>query len=199
MLFFMRRPHDGEKRKKILGIILGITMFGSVFTFIFFGFNTGGRASGSVDYNGFEFINRGTHWSTSVDGREALFTYLPDDLGFIFINPDVINSLKNKIQFDITSEFNDTFAEPIALAQYQIGVTLNNFDVFVRNGFKSKQQDFPVITCNDSSNFVPVIYFKSSNETRVYLDNDCVIAEASNPADITRIKDRLVYGILGII
>lgn len=195
----MRRQHDEGKRKKILGIILGITMFGSIFTFIFFGFNTGGVASGSVDYNGFEFINRGTHWSTFVDSREALFTYLPDDLGFIFINSNVINHLKNKIQIDITSEFNDTSAETIALAQYQTGITLNNFNVFVRNGFTSKQQNFPVITCNDSSNFVPVIYFKSSNETKVYLDNDCVIAEASDPADIIRIKDRLVYGILGII
>jgi len=195
----MRRQRDEAKRKKILGVILGITMFGSIFTFIFFGFNTGGRASGVVDYNGFEFINRGTHWSTIVDGREALFTYLPDDLGFIFVNPDVINSLKNKIQIDITSDFNDTSAETIAVAQYQASITLNNFNVFARNGFTSKQQNFPVITCNDSSNFVPVIFFKSSNGTRVYLDNDCVIAEASNPADVIRIKDRLVYGILGII
>ena len=195
----MRRQRDEAKKKKILGVILGITMFGSIFTFIFFGFNTGGRASGVVDYNGFEFINRGTHWSTSVDGREALFTYLPDDLGFIFINSDVINALKNKIQIDITSDFNDTSAETIAVTQYQVGITLNNFDLFVRNGFTSTQQNFPVITCDDSSNFVPVIFFKSSNETIFYLDNDCVIAEASDPADIIRIKDRLVYGILGII
>ena len=54
----MRRQRDEAKRKKILGVILGITMFGSIFTFIFFGFRTGGRASGVVDYNGFEFINR---------------------------------------------------------------------------------------------------------------------------------------------
>ena len=198
-LFLMRRQHGEGGKKKIFGYILIIIMFGSIFTFIFFGFNTGGVASGSVDYNGFEFINRGTHWSTSIDGREALFTYLPDDLGFIFVNLEVINALKNKIQIDVTSDFNDTSAESIAVAQYQIGITLNNFDLFVRNGFTSTQKNFPVITCDDSSNFVPVIYFKSSNETRVYLDGNCIIAEASDPADIIRIKDRLVYGILGII
>jgi len=83
----MRRQHGEGKGKKIFGIILIITMFGSVFTFIFFGFSSGRSvSSGVVDYNGFELINRGTYWSTTIDGREALFTYLPDDLGFIFVN-----------------------------------------------------------------------------------------------------------------
>ena len=188
-----------EKKKKLVGLVMTVVMFGSVFTFIFFGFNTGGRASGVVEYNGFEFINRGTFWSTIVDGREALFTYLPDDLGFIFVNQDVIGRLRNKVQIDSTSEFNDTFAEPIALAQFQMGSTLFNFDIFVRNGFTSEQGNFPVVTCEDSTNFVPVVYFRSSNTTRVYVENSCIIAEASNGADIIRIKDRLVYGILGII
>jgi len=79
------------------------------------------------------------------------------------------------------------------------GVTLNNFNIFVRVGFTSEQLNFPVITCDDASDFVPVVYFKGSNTTNVYVENSCIIAEASNPADIIRIKDRLVYGILGII
>ena len=188
-----------EKKKKLLGLIMVVVMFGSVFTFIFFGFSSGGRSSGIVEYNGFEFINRGTYWSTVVDGRDALFTYLPDDLGFIFVNQDVIGRLRNKVQIDSTSEFNDTFAEPIALAQFQMGSTLFNFDIFVRNGFTSEQENFPVVTCNDASAFVPVIYFRSSNITKIYLDNNCIIVEAVSRADVIRIKDRLVYGILGII
>jgi len=99
----MRKRHGEGKGKKIFGIILILTMFGSVFTFIFFGFNRGGRASGAIDYNGFEFVNRGTYWSTTIDGREALFTYLPDDLGFIFVNNDVISRLRNKIQIDTSA------------------------------------------------------------------------------------------------
>jgi len=194
----MRRRGSGEGKKKILGVILGLTMFGSVFTFVFFGFQ-GGNNAGRIKYNGFDLINRGTHWSTTIDGRPAFFTYLPDDLGFIFVNQDVIDSLRNVIQIDISSEFNDTFAQEIALAQFNMGITLTNFNVFVRNGFTTEQQNFPIISCNDASRFVPVIYFKSSNTTKVYLENSCVIVEASNRRDVERIKDRLVYGILGII
>jgi len=199
LLFFMRRHHGEGKIKKIFGYILIITMFGSVFTFVFFGFQTSGRASGSVEYNGLQFINRGPYWSTIIGGREALFTYLPSDLGFIFVTNDVTDKLKNVVQIDTTSEFNDTFSEPIALAQFQMGSTLNNFNIFLRSGFTTEQQNFPVITCNQSTNFVPVIYFKSSNITSVSLENNCVVVELTSPSDAIRVKDRLVYGIFGII
>tara|TARA_Y100000310_G_scaffold47186_1_gene43805 strand:- start:31818 stop:32405 length:588 start_codon:yes stop_codon:yes gene_type:complete len=195
----MRRTHEGGKGKKVFGYILIFIMFGSVFTFIFFGFNSSTSSSGVVDYNGFEFVNRGTYWSTIIDSREALFTYLPDDLGFIFVNNDATSRLRNKVQIDITSDFEDVFAEPIALAQFQMGITLNNFNVFVRGGFTSEHENFNVLTCDDASGFVPVIYFRSANTTKVYLEGNCVIAEASNGADVIRIKDRLVYSILGII
>ena len=198
LLFLMRRTREsGQKLKKFMIYLMGVIMIGSVFGVVFFGFGTSG--SGSIEYNDFEFVDRRDFWSTTVNDREAMFTYLPSDVKIVLIDDDVINRLKDKVQIDTTYDFNDTFAEPIALAQYQIGITLNNFNVFVRKGFTSEQQDFPVITCGRSTNFVPVIYFKSSNETRVYLDDDCIMAEALNQDDIVRIKDRLVYGILGII
>jgi len=188
-----------DKRKKRMGWIMTVVMFGSVFTFVFFGFGTGGL-TGSVKYNDFKFINKGVFWSTTVNEREALFTYFPDEVGLIIIDGNIIDRLKDKVEIDVTSDFNDTFAEEISLAGYNMGLTLQNFNVFVRSGFSAKNEyNFPAITCEDSSDTVPVIFFRSANETKVYLENDCIIAESSNRADFERIKDRLVYGILGII
>ena len=194
----MRKSRDSrEKRKKIMGIVMGIVMFGSLFTFVFFGFRTG--STESIKYNDFEFINRGAFWATIVNDREAIFTYFPTDVELLIINDNVINRLKNVVQIDVTSKFNDTFAEEISLAEFNMGITLNNFNIFVRSGFTSEQQNFPVIKCEDSTNFVPVIYFKSSNTTKVYLEDNCIVAEAISRIDVERIKDRLIYGILGII
>ena len=191
------RKDLGERKKKIMGILMGIVMFGSLFTFVFFGFS--GSSTGRITHNGFEFINRGTHWSTEVGGIPAFFTYFPSDLGFIFVDLDVINSLKNAVQIDFTSEFNDTASQSISLAAFNMDLTLKNFNVFVRQGFTTQQQNFLVIKCEEATNFVPVIYFKSSNITKVDLNNNCITVEASTPQDFERIKDRLVYGILGII
>jgi len=177
-----------------------IVMFGSLFTFVFFGFGGGsGSSSGNTNYNGFQLIDRGTFWSTDIDGREAFFTYHPDNLGFIFVNNEEIDKLKDVIQIDVTSDFNDTYSEAIALAQFQMSSTLTNFNIFIRTGFTTPQSNHPVISCKDSSNFVPVIYFKSSNVTSVYSEENCIIIETLNQEDNIRIKDRLVYGILGII
>ena len=193
----MLRRERSNIGKKIIGYFIGIIMIFSAFGVVFFGFGAG--SSGSVKYNGLKFTDKGNFWSVNVNGREALFTYLPDEATPVNAESSAVERLKNIVQIDTTSDFNDTLAEPIALAQFQMGTTLFNFNIFVRNGFTAEQQKFPVITCRDSTQFVPVIYFKSSNETKAYLDGNCIIAEASNAADFIRLKDKLVYGILGII
>lgn len=196
----MRKTRDsGKKVNKIMVYLMGIIMVGSVFGVVFFGFgNSGGAAS--LEYNDFKFINKGSFWSTIVDGREALFTYFAGDVELIPIEDNIINRLKNKLEIDVTSDFNDTFAQEISLAGYNMGITLNNFNVFVRQGFTAENDyNFPVITCGDATNSVPVIYFRSSNETKVYMEDDCIIAEASIQADVEGVKDRLVYGMLGVI
>ena len=192
----MRKQDKSDRTKKFMVYFIGFIMISSVFGVIFFGFSNGGA---SIKYNEFKFFNRGNFWSTTIDGREAMFTYLPSDLEPIPAEYNAISNLKNKIQIDVTSDFNDTFAEGIALAQYQMGITLGNFNVFARPGFTTAEQNFPVITCNSSTQFVPVIYFKSSNVTRISMENKCIIAESATQADAIRLKDRLVYGILGII
>ena len=193
----MLRREKRDIGKKIIVYFIGITMVFSVFGVIFFGFGAG--SSGTVKYNGLKFTDKGNFWSVNVNGREALFTYLPDELALINVENAAIEKLKNVVQIDATSQFNDTLAEPIALAQFQIGTTLSNFDIFVRNGFTAEQQNFPVITCEDATQFVPAIYFKESNITDVHMENNCIIAEAANAADVIRLKDKMVYGILGII
>ena len=194
----MRRHHDrADKTKKFMVYFIGFIMVSSVFGVIFFGFSSGGAGA---KYNEFKFFNRGNFWSVNIDGREAMFTYFPTELELIPAESNAIDSLKNKIQIDVTSDFNDTFAEGIALAEYQMGITLSNFNVFARNGFTNQTKyNAPIITCSDATNFVPVIYFAKGNATKIYMEGSCVIAQAGNHADVIRLKDRLVYGILGVI
>lgn len=193
----MRKQHEG-KGKKIMVYVMGILMVGSIFGVVFFGFG-GGGGSGATEYNDFKFINRGNFWTTTINGQETMFTYFPGDVEDIEVNDDIINRLRNVLEIDVTSEVNDTFAKAISLAEFNMGLTLNNFNIFIRQGFAAENEyNFPIITCEDSTDFVPVIYFKSSNETKVYFDR-CIIAEAATDRDVERIKDRLVYGLFEII
>ena len=199
----MRRQRDkGNKIGKFMVYFMGFIMIGSLFGIIFLGFGGGGNQASParISYNDLEFFNRGSFWSTNVNGIEALFTYPPTDLELIIADNSAIDRLKNRVQIDVTSDFNDTYAEGIALAQYQMGITLNNFNIFSRSGFTTAQgHNLPVFSCSSATINVPVVYFKSGNSTRIYIEDNCIIAESVFPEDVIRIKDRLVYGILGII
>ena len=193
----IRNQDRSERRRKFLVYLIAFIMIGSTFGVIFFGFSSG---TGSVKYNDFKFVNKGSFWSTKVNGMGALFTYFPTEIESINVSADISSRLKDRIEIDITSDYNDNYAESFALAQYQMGLVLNNFRMFTRNGFAGKNpSNFTIITCKDATNFVPVIYFKSGNETNIFLEDNCIIAEAATKADVIRVKDRLVYSILGVM
>ena len=195
----MRRDYEkGQRTKKFMVYFIAFIMISSVFGVLFYGFTSSGK--GELDYKDFKFINRGNFWTTNINGIEALFTYFPSDVENIKADGRVIDRLKNVAEIDVTSDFNDTHAEQIALAEYQMGITLNNFKIFARTGFTAQNKyKASTITCSNSTKFVPVVYFKSSNETKISLQDDCIIAEAAKKEDVLRLKDRIVYGIFNII
>jgi len=172
-------------------------MIGSVFGVIFFGYN---QQENKVTYGDFSFVQREDLWFTKLNGGESVFNYLPDEVTNIDLENNILNRLVNLIEIDVTSEFNNSFKEHVALAEHQMSFTLNNFNIYVRSGFTTENEfDMPVITCRDATSNVPVIHLKESNQTKVYLQNDCIIAEGEDGSDFLRIKDRLLYGMLGIL
>ena len=91
-------------------------------------------------------------------------------------------------------------AQSIALAQYQMGLTLEAYNIFIREGLTENNTfNLPIITCNNSTANVPVIYFKQGNSTKIYLDNDCIVAEALTGADFIKSKDKILYSVLGVL
>lgn len=194
----MRRSGDPDRMKKIMVYFIGFIMVSSVFGVIFLGFGSN-PGSNSLQYNGLTFVLRDNFWTVIHKDVPLSFVYAPQDVETIEFDKNAAASLKNAVEIDLTSDFNDTFAEGIALAQYQMNIVLQPYDVFLRQGFTSKQSNFPIITCKDSSESVPVIYFKRGNSTKLLLENSCIIAEAATSQDMIRVKDRIIYGMLGII
>lgn len=189
-----------EKReRKKWGLILFIVliMIGTSFSFVFFGFSP---VTEKVKYNKISFVNNGNIWIARIDGKEAAFSFLPKDVESISASEDISGRLRNKFEIDATYDLNNTYKESIALAQHQMGLTLAAYGIFVRKGFTTDNTfNLPVITCNDATANVPVVYFKHGNSTNIKLNNNCIIAEASKNEDFIKAKDRLLYGILGVM
>ena len=159
--------------------------------------------SGETDtfkYKGLKFKRIQNQWSTVINNQRLVFNYFPTDVEQINLTQDITALLLNKPEIDTTSELNDTFAEEIALAQYNMALTLNNLNIYVRQGLTTNNTfNLPILTCKEATFAVPIIHFKQSNQTKITLENNCIIAEARNNVDILRIKDRLLYSMLGLI
>lgn len=175
-------------------IFISFIMVSSVIGFLY------GGERDQFKYKDLKFTRTQNQWSTIINDRQLTFDYFPTDVEQINISSDIITILLNKPEIDTTSQVNDTFSEEIALAQYNMGLTLNNLNVYIRRGFTQNNTfNLPMITCENATMAVPIIYFKQSNETKITIEDNCIIAEARNNIDILRIKDRLLYSMLGMI
>lgn len=184
-----------------MGLLIFIVfiMIGTSFSVFFIGTSPQKEV---VRYKGLKFVSRAQDniWIVKINGKEAAFTFLPEEVENIRVPNGVIEKLQNKFEIDVTSDLNSTFKESIALAQHQMGLTFGMYNIYVRKGFTSNNSfGFPIITCDNATSNAPVIYFKQGNETRINLDTDCIIANSLTNSDLIRVKDRLLYGIFGVI
>ncbi len=188
-----------EKKRKLnsfLVLAISFIMVSSIIGFLYSGRNN------QFKYNGINFKrdSNSNEWYFVINNKRFVFNYFPSEVELINISPDIMGRIKDTPEIDVTSDLNDSFEEEIALAKYNMALTLGNLNVYLRNGFTTNNSfGLPIITCDNASLYVPVIYFKSSNRTRIYLMNDCIIADAKEPYDVLRIKDRILYSLLGVM
>ena len=188
-----------KKEKKRYGLMLFIVliMIGTSFSVFLF---SGSPANEVVRHNDIKFVGNGQIWIAKINGKKAAFSFLPKEVENIPIDGDIAPLIQNKIEIDVTSDFNSSFKEPIALAQHQMGLTLSEYGIYMRQGFtKNNTYNLPVIKCNISNSNVPVLYFKHGNSTNITVDVNCIIAEASSNQDFIRVKDKLLYILFGVI
>ena len=190
-----------KKEKKRWGLILFLVviMLGTSFSVVlYYGFQ---GQSQSAKYNGIKFVSNGNFWIAEIEGRQAAFTFLPADVENIPAANDFSKVLQGKYEMDSTSESNSTFRESIAQAQYQMELTLEVYNIYLRKGFTANSTftKIPIITCANATQNVPVIYFSKSNSTNINLKGNCIVAEALTNTDVIRVKDRLLYGLLGVM
>lgn len=171
-----------------------------IMTLSVLGFMVNKGSGDQVKYNNFKFVTKGNKWVIKINNNEVGFDYLPSQVENINVTDDVIEAIKRSVQIDMTSYFDSKYKENIAEAQFGIERALLINNQFVRYGFTTENEfNFTVIGCEDATNYVPVLVFEESNETVVYREGNCVILKAKSEQDVIALKDRILYGVFGII
>lgn len=192
----MRR--ENNKAKIIWAAFIGFIMISSVFGVMFYGFTS---PEEKLDYKGTVFTRINNGFTTQINKKQVPFSYFPSDVEELDIDREAITRIKNTAEVDMTYDLDNKYSQQIALIQYNIEPILADFfNIYIRKGFTANNSyNIPIIDCSQSTKNVPVLYFKESNTTRVYLEDNCIIAEASKGNEFLKISDRILYGMFGII
>ena len=191
----MRKEKKNVLSKNVMTIFIVIIMVGSVIGYMF-----GRNSSESFKYNGYKFLRRDNKLVLKINKIEFGFDYFPSSVEDIEISSEILDRLSGVIEIDSTYDNSSKWKEGISVVQYDLE---RYFEItgtyFIKGLTDENDYGLPVITCENATAKTPVLYFKESNQTKIWLDDNCVIAEAKSEIDFIRIKDRLLYGLLGVI
>jgi hypothetical protein len=189
----MRRDEKKSKAGMFMVIFISFIMITSIIGFI-----GGDGGGGTARLGDQKFKARGQFWTTSVDGSTYTFDNHPETIAGVEMSAEAESLLYRKPQIDFTSTENSSFAESIALAEYNLGLNLQN-TAYLRIGFVANNSfGFPVITCADATAAVPVVAFVDGNSSSLSLVDNCIVATVRYNGDVHLVKDRILFAIIGI-
>jgi len=186
-----------EKKKNTTAIYVSIfiafIMITSVIGYIF-----GDSSQQTVRYKNLKFTLTSEGWKTKYEGKPYIFTYTPKDLEGVNISESI--NLADLLQIDVTYDYNSTFAENIAYSIFELSKIGYERGIYIRQGFTTNASEgFPVIKCENASQFVPIVYFKSSNVTQFKQEGNCILIESSDSNGFLPLSDKLAYRMLRIV
>jgi len=191
----MRRRQDNKLARNLVTLFIVILMVGSVVGYMF-----GRNSEDSFKYGDYKFLRKGNKFVLEIDKIKFEFHYFPSDVENIDIDSEIFDKCSNKLEIDSTYDYDSKWKEGISVAQYDLERYFAISDIYFVKGLTTENEfEMSVITCEDATSKTPVLYFKESNETKIFAEGDCIISEARNELDFLKIKDRLIYGLLGII
>lgn len=201
-----RRKPRKDWQKIIFSLVLAAIFLFSTIGLIFS--SVPGGSSGDVFgntysevYNGvkFESVPNANVFVAEIDEQEVFFSYLPRDVETMTVDTNVFPLLTNKPQLKITSDSLTNYSDIKSLISYDMSRLFESVDI--QRGYvdENNPYGFEQITCEDATEFVPVLYLMNSNETKISVNNNCVIAQADSQFGYLRIRDRLLFGMYGII
>jgi hypothetical protein len=163
--------------------------------------NFAGNQERTVKYNGVTFKVGSQGVSTKINGQQVWFNYLPQEVEEISTEAAAVQRAKSTLMLYMTSDRNSSAADYIAQAEFGFAQIVEaQLGIYAAAGFTEQTETAaPVVTCANATVYVPVIHFKESNETRIGIKDNCIIAEAATASEFLALKDRLLYGMLAVM
>lgn len=195
----MRRPRRKLVSNKVLvSLFISFIMITSILGFILGGFT---QTKEELEYNNHKFTRSGNYWETEVSNIKARVNFFPTELEDVNVSDEVISRIKSTKMVYITKPMQGNNLEAIGLASFELADFLVPLQIFSQAAISDNNTGYalPLLTCQNTTIFVPVISFENANQTQAYLNEDCIIIEAQYAQGFIQLKDKIILKFLGIM
>lgn len=185
-------------KKALISLFIAFIMVFSIFGFIVdFAINP----SNSVKYGKYKFKQVGDGWEVKYNGEKLKLYSTPQELENIDLSNEIKSALKNTKHIYLTYDLDDVKADVIGQVVYHTQKLISQAtNINIERGLiDPKEYSLPKIDCTNADVSTIVILLKNLNETKISLDNNCIIFGSNYEFDYLRYAERLIYTTLGIM
>ncbi|MBN2567015.1 hypothetical protein JXB02_02940 [Candidatus Woesearchaeota archaeon] len=160
---------------------------------------------GSLTYDGIVFDRVQEGWQTEVGGSSHLFQYFPGEVDAIdFSSADAVMVRDARMMVFL---FDPDDPDLVTLDTLRLDLSdafATGFDSYLSSATTAASDLYalPVLGCANASQYIPFIYFTRGNETGIAPSAEspyCLVLSGSSGMHYVQLKDRLLYGMLGVI
>ncbi len=187
------------EKKTIASLFIASLMIFSIVGYVLVDVDVSERKKTHGD---FTFYRMSTGWRTTIQGKDVLFNFLPEQVAHISADQQTALLLTNTPVLGVTYDPNSTSAQSLGQIQYYFEqVFQDNARFFVLRGLTntSAYPALPELSCSNASQNLPVLVFERSNETKIVSEQQCIRAHAASNQDLFLLLDRIIYLIMGVL
>jgi len=192
----MARRKKSKKVPLIVGSIIVFLMISSVFGVMFGGYYD--QAS-KIKYGEYTFEAENGKYTTKIDGEYYKFDYSPDFIEDITVEQNALNKLSDSPQMKFAYDYQSDSAKQIALSFFELQNNFLTSKHIVLGSTLPNNFGHQIVNCENATEFIPVLLFQEGDETRLYIEGNCIIGEAVTADEFLVLKDRIAYSILGVM
>lgn len=193
----MAKVSKREKKRQRNILIMGLFFVG----LMIFSLIAGNMSGSDIDkYNDVSIRLDQQGVSARIDGEWIPFSYHPSSLEYIETDEGV-NEILSKNQLYFTFNPEDNYIQGIEFMRLGLQEYYNGVGSLMQIGVTEVNQyyNFPTIGCENATSEMPVLLVEESNETKIVVEGNCVIAYGSTDTEFVALRDRIVYGLYGVM
>ena len=189
-----------QKEKKhlnaLMALFIAVLMVGSIL-----GLMWSGNADDDLNYKDYKFKVVGNQISTKINDVVYYFYYHPTDLLSMNVSEEADSILDNVEMVYLTFDPEADNIEYIESTRFELAQEFIKTGKVMMNGQikEDRVYNYPIITCDNATEFIPVIYLMNGGETQIYSIGNCIMAESAFEQAFIALKDKIMYMVLGVL